>query len=105
MRLREKPGTDPGLFGCKSLMVAALLAMPATAAAADLRARVIDQNGKPVADAVVAARPVKAGATQAAAKDETIEQVDKEFVPHVKPVLVGSRVHFPNRDDVQHQVY
>jgi hypothetical protein len=34
-----------------------------------------------------------------------VEQIDQEFVPHVKAVLAGSRVHFPNRDKVQHQVY
>ena len=86
------------------LSVLCVIAAPATALAADLRAKVLDQNGKPVADAVIAARAVK-GAAAVTTRDETIEQKDKEFVPHVKPVLAGSRVHFPNRDDVQHQVY
>ena len=34
-----------------------------------------------------------------------MEQLDKEFVPRVKPVFVGSRVRFPNHDSVRHQVY
>jgi hypothetical protein len=31
--------------------------------------------------------------------------VDKEFLPKVQAVLVGTPLTFPNRDDVRHQVY
>ena len=89
-----------------SLVVACLLTPAGAVLGADLRARVFDQNGRGVSDAVVAARPLKsAGAAQAAPRDEAVEQIDQEFAPHVKAVLAGSRVHFPNRDKVQHQVY
>lgn len=78
----------------------------AMAPAADLRARVLDQDGKPVEDAVVAAKSLApGGAVPAKPGDEVIDQIDKEFVPHVKPVRVGSRVHFPNKDNVRHEVY
>ena len=94
--------TPPGLF----LAVTCTLALSGAASAADFRARVLDHEGKPVADAVVAAKSLTAGASAPAKpRDEIVEQVDKEFVPHVKPILVGSRVHFPNKDTVQHQVY
>jgi hypothetical protein len=36
---------------------------------------------------------------------EELEQIDKEFVPKVKPVFVGSTVAFPNHDSVRHHVY
>ena len=36
---------------------------------------------------------------------EQLEQIDKEFVPKVKPVFVGSTVAFPNKDSVRHHVY
>lgn len=89
-----------------SLAGACLLTLPTTSAAGDLRARVLDQNGRPVEDAVVAAKSLAAaGAAQAKPSDEVVEQIDKEFVPHVKPILVGSRVHFPNNDNVRHEVY
>ena len=37
--------------------------------------------------------------------DGTIEQRDRAFVPHVTAVQRGSRVHFPNRDDVFHNLF
>jgi plastocyanin len=76
------------------------------ALAGELRARVVDQNNRPVEDAVVVAKSQSAtSAAPAKPGDEVVTQLDKEFVPHVKPVLVGSRVHFPNKDTVQHEVY
>jgi len=34
-----------------------------------------------------------------------VDQIDKEFVPRVKPILVGSQVSFPNHDNIRHEVY
>ena len=31
--------------------------------------------------------------------------MDKQFVPYVKPVFLGSKVRFPNSDNIRHQVY
>ena len=63
--------------------------------------------GSPVADAVVVAVPSDAVSAAAAARPraEQLEQIDKEFVPKVKPVFVGSTVAFPNKDTVRHHVY
>ncbi len=66
-----------GISGEGSLRIAVVLAVPADPKNA-LRAR-------PPADAV--------------------DQVDKQFVPYVKPVFVGSKVRFPNSDKIRHQVY
>ena len=38
-------------------------------------------------------------------KTVAIEQVDREFVPYVSVVQVGTQVEFPNRDPIQHHVY
>jgi plastocyanin len=74
--------------------------------AGELRARVTDQAGQAVEDAVVMAKPVSAaGGAQAQRREEIVDQVDKEFIPYVMPVLVGSRVRFPNHDNVRHDVY
>jgi plastocyanin len=72
--------------------------------AAELHAVVKDQRGQPVRDAVVVAVP-EGGAPRGRTKLEEVEQIDQEFVPRVKAVLVGSSVSFPNRDDVRHHVY
>ena len=86
-------------------IVACLLIQATAASAGELRARVLDREGRPVADAVVAAKSLTAGTASAKPQDAIVEQIGQEFVPHVKPVLVGSRVHFPNRDNMRHQVY
>ena len=76
---------------------------PAVTGAGSLEASVKDDRGKPVADAVVsltpsAALPVRAGIA-------FMDQQNKEFVPAVLPVAVGTSVTFPNRDNIRHHVY
>ena len=98
--------SDPDPTIAISLVVTCLLTLPGIASGGDLAARVLDREGRPVADAVVVARPLTAGTSpRAKPTDEMVEQIDREFVPHVKPILIGSRVHFPNKDSVRHQVY
>ena len=85
---------------------ASMLMWAGTASGAELRTRVVDHEGRAVPDAVVAAKPLTPGAApHAKPRDEMVEQIDKEFIPRVKSVPLGSLVHFPNRDNVQHQVY
>jgi plastocyanin len=65
-----------------------------------------DSAGKPVPDAV--AYLVPAGAPAAVAPPSqpvAIVQRDQEFAPYVTPVVVGTRVVFPNEDTVRHHVY
>src|SRR5882762_11809198 len=74
--------------------------------AAELRALVKDHHGKLIADAVILAVPLDAkNAQRARPPADAIDQVDKQFVPYVKPVFVGAKVQFPNSDHVRHQVY
>ena len=35
----------------------------------------------------------------------TMDQYDKTFVPGVLPIVVGTQVRFPNRDQIRHHVY
>ena len=72
--------------------------------AADLRATVRDEQGRPVRDAVVIA-VAEVPPPRPRQRVEQIEQIDLEFVPGVKAILVGTPVSFPNRDDVRHHVY
>ena len=90
-------------------MACALVAASSAALGADLAAVVKDQNGKALEDAVVIAVPADGTRVPAAASTpkapEVIDQIDEEFVPRVKPLLVGSSVAFPNHDNIRHQVY
>lgn len=83
-----------------------LLALLAPCAwAADLRATVHDARGAALADAVVVAVPERAEAARSRGTLEQVEQIDLEFVPHVKAIQAGTAVSFPNRDGVRHHVY
>ncbi len=74
--------------------------------AGELHALIKDQNGQPVEDAVVLATPLDGSQVQSPkqARDE-MDQIDKEYVPHVKVVMLGSKVYFPNKDNIRHHVY
>jgi plastocyanin len=75
----------------------------ATGAPGLIEATVKDEGGKAVDDAIVylAAAPAPTRTPPSA----TMDQVDKEFVPAVLPVQVGTPVQFPNRDNIKHHVY
>ena len=57
-----------------------------------------------VSDAVVYAKPNKP-LVSLGKKEAVIEQRDKQFVPYVTAIQVGTSVTFPNRDSVRHDVY
>ncbi|MBC8007287.1 MAG: methylamine utilization protein [Prolixibacteraceae bacterium] len=73
--------------------------------AAELRMQVFEGNGKPLPDAVVVAFPVDGRALPAKPGTQVEDQIDKEFVPYVQAIRVGSYVKFPNKDDIRHHVY
>jgi plastocyanin len=74
------------------------------AAAADITALVRDQALNPLEDAVVMAVP--GGETPPLRPGrEAVDQINKQFVPYMKPVVVGTPVYFPNKDDIRHHVY
>jgi plastocyanin len=84
----------------------ALLLEAGAGHAAQLLATVKDLRGKPVSNAVVLATPVDSkAAAHARGPADAVDQVDKQFLPYVKAVYVGSKVRFPNKDNIRHQVY
>lgn len=87
--------------------MATLFATTLRLAAADVACKLTDQNGAPVADAVVSLKRLDAPepATAPAGTTAEIIQQDKEFIPYVTAAQVGTTMHFPNRDKVQHHVY
>jgi plastocyanin len=80
---------------------------PAALLAGELQALVRDKTGKGIVDAVVVALPANKTPGNAGGATATIivDQINKEFVPHVLPVWVGTAVNFPNKDNIRHHVY
>src|SRR5438445_7359616 len=75
------------------------------AEAGDIRAFVTDQAGRPIEDVVVRAVAVSGTTLPVKPARETVDQINKEFVPYVKPIVVESSVTFPNKDNIRHHVY
>jgi len=86
------------------LLAAALASASAPVWAADLSLSFRDSAGAPLEFAVATAAPV-GKATSAKPGKAVVDQVDREFVPYVSVVSVGSEVSFPNQDDIRHSVY
>ena len=72
----------------------------------DLTIRVLDQQGRPLANAVVAIakRDFEFASTDSDGA-AVMDQVDKQFQPHVLVVEQDQEVVFPNSDQVRHHVY
>jgi plastocyanin len=75
------------------------------ALAANLEVRVANAEGAPVADAVVYALAASGGSEVRGKKVVAVEQLDREFVPYITVVQVGTTLTFPNRDPILHHVY
>jgi plastocyanin len=66
-----------------------------------------DEQRAPIADAVVLLQPASGVALnpRLAARDVVVKQIEREFLPRVTLVGLGSKATFPNNDTVQHSVY
>jgi plastocyanin len=91
------------LVACAGTALVSLACAPGVQAAQI--AATVSAEAKPVADAVVVAVP-EAGVRPAdKPPQDVVDQIDKEFVPYVTAIQVGSQVAFPNRDHIHHHVY
>lgn len=86
-------------FCCTCLLAAGV------AHAAGLNAMLTDTGGKPLEDAVIFAKPLNAPPPTAKPRGDIIDQINKEFVPLVSVVQVGTAISFPNKDNIRHHVY
>lgn len=78
----------------------------AASATGSVRVEIKDSKGAPVADAVASLVPIdRTPRLVPPAQPVIITQQQEEFHPYVTPLVVGTRVSFPNRDKVQHHVY
>ena len=74
------------------------------ASAAAVSGSVADAAGAPVADAVIYAVPTGAR-PPSPPRPAIMDQINKEYVPLVVPIQVGTLVSFPNKDNIRHHVY
>jgi len=85
------------------------LMLPSLSAAGNVTATVsiVDANESPVANAVVLFTPLFDVTTPRASPREPaiMNQINKQFVPHVLVVEKNTEVAFPNADNVFHHVY
>jgi len=82
------------------ITLAALVTLASFPVTGTVSGRVMDGRNT-VANAVVWLD----GPVKSTPKSATVDQRKKTFVPHIQVVTVGSRVDFPNDDDVFHNVF
>lgn len=94
-------------FSLLAFALAGLLASGASGASTgSVRVEIKDPKGAPVADAVASLTALANPTVPKAPADPVVILQDKEeFEPYVTPLVVGSRVSFPNRDKVDHHVF
>ncbi len=74
--------------------------------AGEIRISIKDGQGQMLEDAVVTATPLDSkNIIKPKNNKPVVDQVSKEFLPHVVPVYINSLVSFPNSDNIRHHVY
>ena len=84
---------------------AILVLISSLANAADLVVRVKRSDGTPVAQAVVIVDADPAKHSSKPRPESIVDQIDRQFAPHVAIVRTGTMVRFPNHDNIRHHVY
>jgi plastocyanin len=80
-----------------------LLGLWATASAAtELQVQLLDNQGTPLAEAVLWIEP---GPAQPGNTNQVMDQQKRQFTPYILPVQTGTTVSFPNSDPINHHVY
>jgi len=95
--------SKPFLYPLRAGLLGMLCSISPALWAASLHADLVDARGQPLANAVLTLRgPLGAEAEPASA---LMDQQAKQFVPNVLAVRSGTRVAFPNSDNIRHHVY
>ena len=68
-----------------------------------IQLEIVDQNGEPVPNAVLKTNEKLPETPQLPVA--IMDQINKQFSPHVLIIQQGQQVSFPNRDDIRHHVY
>lgn len=88
-----------------ALMLACGLAVTAgTASAGAIQGKMICRGVRDCTGALVYIEKIP-GRTFSPGSEAVMDQLNLRFVPHVLPVVVGTKVAFPNSDEVRHNVF
>lgn len=97
-----------GLKSTRVALVVLLLApVPWALGAPSITGRVVGADGKGIPEAVVFVQSPTDGAKMpnGLVPMATMDQIEKTFVPGLLPIVVGTKVRFPNHDQIHHHVY
>lgn len=72
--------------------------------AGDIRGK-IKSYDEPLENVVVSLVPIVKTALPVPRTTAVMDQVNLTFIPHVLPVVVGTKVRFPNSDKIRHSVF
>lgn len=86
------------------LLLAVAACQGAVANSAPREVTVLSATGEPVPGVVVALEPVDQ-TPGAAPTAGTMDQIDRQFVPHILVVQRGAEVRLPNSDSIKHHVF
>ena len=87
----------------KFIFIISLL-IPYSVYSASISITIKSESGSFVKDAVATLTPNKKQKIKSN-KTYIIDQINKTYVPHVKIIPVGSKISFPNKDNIRHHVY
>ena len=89
----------------KSLVLLSFLLLSSSLYAIEARVLIQDKQQAPMENVVVIIEPQGVTLPISEGKVAQIDQVNREFVPHVQLVQTNTEVSFPNFDDIRHHVY
>jgi plastocyanin len=88
------------------LIILNILVWAAEPYAATLNLQVENVKGEKIKDAVIYAMPYDHSAYAGIKPGKAIvDQINKQFVPYVTAIYVGSEIFFPNHDQIRHNIY
>jgi plastocyanin len=90
-------------FGAWLLVVVATTAVRLDAA--NIEGHVVVKSARDNSNAVVYIDKIPGKTFTPTSAPVPLDQINLTFVPHVLPVLVGTKVAFPNSDDIRHNVF
>ena len=96
---------DVSIDMLKAITLIACMILAPISYATDVNIMVTDAKGKQFESAVVFFEPQFKLPKTIKPVDILIDQKDKELIPHVTAVQVGTRISFPNNDKIRHHVY
>ena len=93
------------VFHVWRLASAVLATAPTRLDASNIEGQVVVKSARDNSNAVVYIDKIPGKSFTPPSAPIPLDQVNLTFVPHVLPVLVGTRVAFPNSDDIRHNVF